>query len=655
MTHAPGIVSLLLAAAAAAACAPSPVYEADGGAPVVCEWQGAGRPEELSSLGCPADHDALAGEPKAAALPANRGVMFLVERNKDNAVHFFDTQRWRHFLFATERLEGYPDFTAFNSEMYYRPDRRLFLATLTRYLGPDLYALEIAPIDKAPPELIAEMFHLVAAHLGWPADLRYHPTSNALEMAERLPPGVPVVTTEELYEGATYQGLNLGRTIGRVRLLTVDALPGEYVSRMEIAVLDSVPNDISAVAGLVTGEFQTPLSHVNLLSQNRGTPNMALKGALDDPRFEGNAGKWVELEVRADGFSVTPSTAEAAEAFWAAKRPVVVQYPDLDTDFTDLVDIEDVDVTWTPRVGGKAANFGEMAHIEPALPLPDAFAVPCAHYITFMEDNGLAAEVSALLDDPRFQEDGIYRMEKLAALRDAIRAAPVDAALVSAVEDKIAADYGAIPIRFRSSSNAEDLEGFNGAGLYDSYSAKPGDPSATVEGTLKKVWASLWNIAAFEERDWARVDHLSCAMGILAHPSFPDEIEAANGVAITANPFDPPPDGQAAYYVNVQDGAVSVANPSPGITPEAFLYYKPPAGQGEMTYLSSSSLTDGEKVLAFDEIVELVKNLKAIHDHFGRIYTDRPAFGMDVEFKLVLPDRKLFIKQARPYPFADPW
>ena len=63
-----------------------------------CEWTENNRPEELSRLGCPEDHARLAGEPTAAALPANQSVMFLVERSQGNALHFFDTQRWRHFL-----------------------------------------------------------------------------------------------------------------------------------------------------------------------------------------------------------------------------------------------------------------------------------------------------------------------------------------------------------------------------------------------------------------------------------------------------------------------------------------------------------------------------------------------------------------------------
>ena len=110
-------------------------------------------------------------------------------------------------------------------------------------------------------------------------------------------------------------------------------------------------------------------------------------------------------------------------------------------------------------------------------------------------------------------------------------------------------------IRCRSSTNNEDLEGFNGAGLYDSYTHRPdeGDLSKTV----KQVWASLWNLRAFDEREFHRIDHLAAAMGVLVHPNFDDEV--ANGVAVTKNPFDPNWPG---FYVNVQVGECSSRTPT---------------------------------------------------------------------------------------------
>ena len=150
-------------------------------------------------------------------------------------------------------------------------------------------------------------------------------------------------------------------------------------------------------------------------------------------------------------------------------------------------------------------------------------------------------------------------------------------------------------IRCRSSTNNEDLEGFNGAGLYDSFThrADEGDLAKTV----KQVWASLWNLRAFDEREFHRIDHLAAAMGVLVHPNFDDEV--ANGVAVTKNPFDPNWDG---FYVNVQVGESLVTNPDPNATPDELLVSAiGPNGEYETQYIRRSTLTtDGKSVMTAD-------------------------------------------------------
>ena len=70
----------------------------------------------------------------------------------------------------------------------------------------------------------------------------------------------------------------------------------------------------------------------------------------------------------------------------------------------------------------------------------------------------------------------------------------------------------------RSSTNAEDGEEFNGAGLYDSKSGRPADdfrpagscPHPTYKPlslALKKVWASTYNLNAFLARERFGIPH----------------------------------------------------------------------------------------------------------------------------------------------------
>jgi phosphoenolpyruvate synthase/pyruvate phosphate dikinase len=72
-------------------------------------------------------------------------------------------------------------------------------------------------------------------------------------------------------------------------------------------------------------------------------------------------------------------------------------------------------------------------------------------------------------------------------------------------------------IRFRSSTNAEDLLGLNGAGLYESHTGILDDSAQSIESAIKKVWSSMWTLQGLEERAYYRIDQKSACMGILVH------------------------------------------------------------------------------------------------------------------------------------------
>src|SRR4051812_18249997 len=191
--------------------------------------------------------------------------------------------------------------------------------------------------------MVAKLYEAVrkAAYFG-PA-LAFHPTSQAVEgRAKMLPASVRVATTDDLFAATDYQPLNLGEAIGRLRFVNADDLVTTYVGFRDIVVLDHVPNDISVVAGLVTEEFQTPLSHVNVLAQTRKTPNMGLRKATMNAQLRALDGKWVKLTVGAFKWDVVEVSQADADVFWESHRPTPVTLPALDTTVTDLRNIEDV-------------------------------------------------------------------------------------------------------------------------------------------------------------------------------------------------------------------------------------------------------------------------------------------------------------------------
>jgi hypothetical protein len=634
--------------------------------------QGVDAPDFSAEIGCREDFLALASQPLAASIPGSRSVKTSVDLDVEGELSFQHSVRYPiHWNFLSQHrsvAQGMPpvrSLSEFNNIEYYRPQRRFLLGALTHYEGPDVWVYEISPYDNADAGMIQEAFEKIAAATFVGNRLRFHPTSEGVEsVAEALPASVPVMTTDELYEGIDYQPLNVAESIGRLSFATAADLEGCGVSFRDIVVLDSVPNDISVTQGIITSAFQTPLSHINVLSQNRGTPNMGLQGAYDSPDLRQYEDQWVRLNVGPSQYAIEPVSEAEAEAWWEANRPSAVQVPGIELSVTDLRDVAlTVDAQaenmleaiklGTRAFGGKASNYGVLKHIE-GLPVPDGFAVPLYYYRQFMEENGFVQEVEAMLADPVFQGDGCQREAQLEGLRDRMRVALVNPDFDRQLMAKLGAEYPGIRMRFRSSTNAEDLDGFTGAGLYTSRSGEPNDPEYPVFDAVRRVWASVWRFRAFEERAYRNIDHLAVGMGLLVHRSFPDE--EANGVALTNNPFDRALGVDPAFYVNVQKGEFSVVLPEPGHTTEEFLYYYDTQNQ-PVTYLSSSTFTPGGRVLETSQVQALGAALDKIRTHFRPAYQPElganPWWAMDVEFKFDGEPGEspapLWIKQARPF------
>ena len=620
-------------------------------------------PDFARQLGCLEDFQKLASEPLDASIPGARSVKTVVDRSDENNLYFQNSVKYPiHWEFASEHLSGdglpiVQDLGTFNATEYTSPDRRFVLGALTYYEEPQIWAWELSPYDTASAEMIELAYDQIRDNSFIGDDLCFHPTSVSVEkVALDLPDDVCIVTTDELFAGITYQPLNLGTSMGKLRFYSADELETTIPNYRDIVVLDQVPNDISVVMGIITDQFQTPLAHINVLSQNRGTPNMAYRGAWTDAELHDLEGKWVELTVEAQDWSIREVTQSEADAWWEENKPEPIEITPMDTSVTaftpapeildpEIEDLGEAISAVVPIFGGKASHFGAMSLVGDDIPMPQGYAIPVYHYDKFMRDNGFWDELEALHQDEAFLGDAVVRDGALRRLRSDMRRAEVDPELIADLTDYLNENYPDTRMRFRSSTNAEDVSEFNGAGLYTSQSADPNDPERPLEDALREVWASCWSFRAYEERSYYGIDHFDVGMAILSHRSFPDE--EANGVAITANIFDTT-GMEPAFYVNVQVGDNSVVLPDPGVTTDRYLHYYTQAGS-PVVYLGSSNLVpEGETVLTATEIHELGGALQAIHDYFFDVYGGRAFYGMDVEFKF--DEGELYIKQARPYP-----
>ncbi len=627
-------------------------------------------------IGCAEDFTALASLPLDASIPGARSIKTVVDRADENALYYTNSRCYPiHWDFARTFLSGdglppVADLGTFNGIEYYSPNRRFLLGALTHYEGPNKYAYELSPYDTASAEMVTQAYRQLRDTSYFGEDLVFHPTSSAIEsLIPSLPDDVHVITTDELFADVQYQPYNLGETVGRLMFYEAETVAGQYIPFRDIAVLDAVPIDISITAGIITSEFQTPLAHINVLSVNRGTPNMGLRGASEDPELLALEGKNVRLTVDPFGYQVTEVTQGEADQWWEENKPDPLTVPALDVAVTTLTDVEDVVTDGAnlaeeielglTRFGSKGTNYSALYDIgQDVVPIQDAFVIPFHYYDEFMTSTGLRATLQAMEAEPEWA-DPVHREEQLLAFQDMIRATPLDPNLVNAVIAKFNSKFPSEHrIRFRSSTNAEDLGTFTGAGLYNSQTGSTQIPSGTgsVEWAIREAWLNIWNPRAYEERGYYSIEQHDCAMALLTTPNFADE--EANGVAITNNIFDTS-GVEPAFYVNVQIGENEVVQPKLGVLSDAYLHYFYYPGE-PITYITHSNLIPiGQTVLTNGQIHTLGVALDAIHTRFLSVYgNDGDWYGMDVEFKFddkASPGEPptLYIKQARPFPW-DP-
>jgi hypothetical protein len=647
--------------------------EGMGGEPGARQWSCVAEegttPESLSEIGCRSDFDTLAAAPTNTSLPGAMSGKFLLDRVDDSKIYFQNTNEFKiHYEFASTHLSAVDGLPAVGTqqdfnENYTSSQRRFVLGAITYYEAVDAWAMELSPYDTASVEMIADAFERVAGATYFGDELKFHPSGQDQEaLALGLPSTVQQISTDEIYSGTDFQPLTLGKSCGKLLFYTAEELETNYVTYRDIVVLDTVPNDISVTQGIITAEFQTPLSHVNVLSQNRGTPNMGLKTAFEHEELRALEGKWVTLEVGANGWTIEET--DEADADECLVRPEPIEISGMDLSVTEITDIKDIydpesEVGMKEQIssaisafGGKASHYSALAWLE-EVNSPEAFAIPVYFYNQFMEENGFDLRVTEMLQDEQFISEPAVRDATLEQLRADMMLGTINADFMSALVAKLESDFPDTRMRYRSSTNAEDLGDFTGAGLYTSKSGELTDPLYSVEDALREVWGSIWFFRAFEERDYRGIAHDKVGMALLAHRSFPEE--EANGVASTSNPFDAS-GTEPAFYVNVQYGGFSVVQPENDATTDQFIYYFDLPNQPIEFIDHSSLIPAGETVLTETQTYELGTALKAIHQYFYEAYgkdNESGWYAMDVEFKFegeVGEEPILYVKQARPYP-----
>jgi pyruvate,water dikinase len=615
-------------------------------------WEGASKLDDRATF------DTLG---KLGSLPGvgpMREVKFLITGVADGApvLRFMNTNAYEaHHAFAKGALGAADSLQDFNGRAYFDAHRDVVCGSVVAIDGAagTTFALQFLPTDPMTTALVAMAAKAVVAQAPFLADsLVYHPVGQGQQdVASRggaslQAAGVDVIDTKTLLGGVTFAPLNQGVGYGVLRL--IDGRDPRPPTAKDVVIFSRLPNDLSHTAGVITLDPQTPLSHVNLKAKQNGTPNAYIQGADGLRDVKQLIGSVVRFEVTANGYTLRAATGDEAASHMESLRPTTSTTPPRDLSVRTPRPLSAIGHKDLGAFGAKSVNAAELMKVLGPAQRMDGVAVPFAFYVDFMKASGLEAAATAMMAEPRFQSDETYRHSQLSKFRRQLRDTPLPAALQQQVKDTEAGFGAGAALRLRSSTNNEDLEGFNGAGLY---SSRTWDPAATSTAqkhsfgdVMKDVWSSLWSFRAFEERTFHKIDHLTTAMGVLVHPSYDND--GAAGVAVTKNIYDPNSPG---LYVNVQPGDDLVTSPEGGVVPEELLLRQDArTGTYETQVLRQSSLHDGA-VLSPAHRTELASTLDAIQQHFRGVYGAHgdTAFAMDVEF-IVDADR-IRVLQARPW------
>jgi hypothetical protein len=503
-------------------------------------------------------------------------VKFAIPLDQSGTVYFQNSQAFPfHFDFATRFL---PAFAGMNAAEFEHVS--LMPATQEVVLGAALFpsnlqlkevGIQFIGREAFASEAVLKWLDLVSQRLRLEGDWQmfYMPTFEQKEAAfseedlfrER---GYPVDSPSRwVVQDALY---SKGWALGRLQSISADDLDAAFSNgtllATDILILDSVPAEVPPVAGIISLSPATPNAHVAILSQSLGIPfafvadqhqqSQLMEWIGDDALFiAGENEQGVDIKTLRVGTQLTDS--QKAQLL-ALKQVPNLEYTPISRANQLAFRVSDLTPEHLQFVGGKAANLGFLLRSLPDHSPQEAIAFSFDLWTGFLAQTmpggmTLKEMISLNLNQLQFPvEDPATFSSRLGEIRSWIK----DEARFSLLQQRqilqalvpLDADRR---IRFRSSTNVEDSEQFSGAGLYDSFSGcladdldqdndgpSECDPTRKNERgvfrAIQKVFASFYNENAFLERLRRGVDEDEVGMAILAHYSFPDEIERANGV-----------------------------------------------------------------------------------------------------------------------------
>ncbi|MGE4105681.1 MAG: PEP/pyruvate-binding domain-containing protein [Bacteriovoracia bacterium] len=637
-------------------------------------------------------------------------VKVVIDKERD-LIHFINHEKFAfHAEYIAQKILGitreqlHEQIDDFNRNVYLIDERRFYLGIIALHERPEkhFFTLETVEIDTMNLAMLEWFYNGVKKYLDTTNPLLVKPANHAQEvMLQEVDPNrLPRVFNHELLASASFVALNAGAAHGRVRAFRSEleyrkALP--TIEWFDIIVMERVPDSIPRVSGIINAQHTTPLSHTNVLASGWQIPNAVQIGIFDEIARQKLDGAWVHYEVDRKLGRIQLEKAErpaelSQRPTWSVQR---IKLEEPETVNTPIRQLSDLRMSDRFRYGTKAANLGELKHLlehgsqrllgfykvrrpprENLLPflakylgagsasdlhrhageflrrsltIPRGIAIPFSVQQLFLETSPaiqqqigklkMALELNAREIDPICLN-----------LQQTIRATRMPDRIRDLIDNEIANHLsGVSSFVVRSSSNAEDLQGFSAAGIYESINHVT--TAQNIFESIKEVWASLVSPRSVRLRNDVGISLDDCYMGVIVQ----EEVQAPRGesmmggVMVTTNPTAHGSDFRN-VYINASLSSAVGKSAQGGVNKvvagaELPYQYLLNAVEGGARTLSIGGATRDLPEGKFRVLQKLAFAGRLLQSHFSPDYT----FNAPIDVEWAATDEEIFILQLRPF------
>jgi hypothetical protein len=628
---------------------------------------------------------------------ANYSFVKVVVERKTKLVHFINNNIYKfHSDYIADMFLKIPAETVdsnidkYNRMFYIDSDRPYYLGVLALHKNVDkaFFSLETVEIDTMNLEMICEFLQLIAASVDQSMPVFFKPANHDQEaIVDSVEKSVlPRVRSHQIFSTAEYVALNSGTSKGRLRIFKSEQDYQSQYSTIEwydIIFMHRVPDDIPRVSGIINAQHTTPLSHTNVLASGWQIPNAIQIGLIDRLAKEDWNGAWVKYTVEGGATQINlekidmPKDVVSKKPVWSVQK-ISLETPEIIS--TPIVSLATLKMSDRYKYGTKAANLGELnsiltegsdkllgfysvkrppranllpylaqmlkvpetadlslaawSFLKQEISIPQGIAIPFSVQQQFLESSPIIQQTIGKLK--MALELNAKQVDALCInLQNAIRSARMPESIKKSIDSAISTHLaGSTSFVVRSSSNAEDLQAFSAAGIYESINHVT--TAEKIFESVKHVWASLISPRSVKLRQEVGISLDDSYMGVVIQEEVKVQL---GGVLVTTNPMNRG-DFRNVYLNATEKSVVDVVQGSE--KPHQFLFNTVEGGGKTLSIGQGQSDISAERK---QQLQKLALAGRLLQSHFSPDYT----FNTPVDIEWLISETGIHILQLRLY------